>query len=263
MFSHVSSAVGINRNSRCVLSASGKHLRHWWRGPPLHTHPSMFVVNRTKAVYFHVLVPRNKIQCGCGWCCHCFSHPHSCGQLLGHGGPSVSNYRPRTRFFHDSQVLYWGFIALYSHTCECKLYHAITICPLCTLSAAQTVLFFSLSLSEAAFIHRARLHDFAVITCVIVIEHGSFDGPDQQLKWWLYTMSAHKETARKFTFCSKKAFLWFFHFKVWYHTNMPGRDYAPPPPNMLLSSLRMECIHNNLHMSHFCLCGFHLAINWR
>lgn len=46
--------------------------------------------------------------------------------------------------------------------------------------------------------------------------------------WWLYYAWLWRD-GRKVHILFSKAFLWFFPFKVWYHTNMLGRDYATPP----------------------------------
>ena len=133
----------------------------------------------------------------CGCCRHCFSHPHSCGQLLGHGGP-VSLTIGLTPTFSITPKCCIKALLPYIHiyvsigfTCQSNLPSLYSVSSSdCTLLCC----FYSQSMSP----------NFPVITCDIVIERRAFDGLNQQLKLWLYTTPGHEETVRKFTFCSKK-----------------------------------------------------------
>lgn len=146
--------------------------------------------------------------------------------------------------------MYWGFVFLCSRSCEFQ--------PLCTLSAAHTI-FFPVSW--------------------FLCDHLWYSNGAQTL--WLawtnswsgyYEPADHKETETKFTFCSKKLSFDFSISKSGIiqigRAEIMSPSTTPPtpptyPPHMLLSSPRIECVRNNLHMAHFCLCGFHLAINSR
>lgn len=135
---------------------------------------------------------------------------------------------------------------------------------LCALSAAQTGLFLL-----AVFIHWARF-------LTLLWSPGIYSwSAEHSMAWnnsWNdnYTAPDHEDMARKSSHCVLKKLSFDFSISKSgiISSNMPGRDYGTPSLSfpvlyMLLSSLRMECIHNNLHMSHFCLCGLHWAINWR
>lgn len=137
--------------------------------------------------------------------------PRSCGQLLGHGGPLPVTVAGQWRLFPlvPSVVI----IAPYSHTCEHMLY-----------TAKQSALFvlcqqLSLHFFLGRFFSKESRPTFL----------WSPVGRNHRPEMMITRRALPWGDSKKVHILYLKASLWFLHFKVWYKTNMPARDYATPP----------------------------------
>lgn len=170
-------------------------------------------------VYFGVLALTSTSD-GCRY--HSYSRPHICGQLLGHGGPLSIGRAPTFPSLPSVVLRLYRPIFTYNWA---KAPHAKTVCPLCTLSAAQTLFFPRLLLFSKHVSWRSCDH----LWCS--------NGP--QILWWaeptaemmiviIYSMLGHKETVRKFTFCSK-SFSLIFPFQSLVSYKYAGQRLYHPP----------------------------------